>query len=97
LKITHHLFGGLFFYVYICTLIKKHTYIMKNNAEITQLIFNIVTLEWRLDLHIRGCNQRVIITADEASGIINALTQDDPTRMERAKGDEVIYYIPITK
>ena len=70
---------------------------MKNNAEITQLVFNTITLKWRLDLHIRGCNQRVEVTADEASGIIDALRQDDPTRMEIAKGDDVIYYVPISK
>lgn len=70
---------------------------MKNNAEITQLVYNIRTFEWRMDIHIRGCNQRVIITADEATGIINSFTQEDPTRMEIAKGDDVVYYIPITK
>ena len=67
---------------------------MTNNAEITQLVYNIITLEWRLDIHIRGCNQRVKITADEASGIISSFTQQDPSRVEISKGDDVIYYMP---
>jgi hypothetical protein len=70
---------------------------MKNNAEIIQLVFNMITLEWRMDIHIRGCNQRVKVTADEASGIITSFTQEDQTRMSIEKGEDVIYYIPITK
>lgn len=67
---------------------------MTNNAEITQLVYNIITLDWRLDLHIRGCNQRVKVTADEAHGIIDAIRQDDPTRLQILKETDVIYYMP---
>ena len=88
---------GYFFLLIFAVSKYKNINIMTNNAEVTQLVYNIITLEWRLDLHIRGCNQRVKVTADEASGIITSFTQEDQTRMSIEKGEDVIYYIPRTK
>lgn len=67
------------------------------NAEVTQLRFNTETLEWDVNLHIRGCNSLLKITAQEASSVIHAFRQEDSNRMEieSDKSKPIIYYIPV--
>ena len=72
---------------------------MKENSQVTQLVYNINTLEWVMHLHVRGCDNRIKITADEASAIINSFTQDEPDRMDIVSNvkDGLVYYMPKPK
>lgn len=68
---------------------------MKNNAEVTQVVFNTITLEWKLDISIRACHTSVTITADEASSIINSFREkdeDDTVEIKEINGK--VYYMP---
>lgn len=70
---------------------------MKTEILITQLVFNVNTLDWELHLHIRGCNTKVKITANEAESILHSVKQE-PTEagrltIEHSKDKSLIYYI----
>lgn len=68
---------------------------MKNNTEITQIVFNTITLAWTLSVSIRGCNTNLSITGDEASSIINSFREkDEDNRVEIKEINGSVYYMP---
>jgi hypothetical protein len=62
MKITHHLFGGLFFYTYICTLIKNKN-IMSENFTVSSLAERIKADNERFKKSTKA-EKRVIIAQD---------------------------------
>ena len=70
---------------------------MTTVIQITQLVFNINTQTWQLDLHIRGCNTSVKISSNEARSILNSIRQEqselDRYSVEVHKDKGLVYYI----
>jgi hypothetical protein len=68
-----------------------------NNAEVTQLLFNMNTLDWFIDLHIRGESTRVKINPEEAHSIITAFKQGDDSRMKVENDGKHVFFMPVSK
>lgn len=68
---------------------------MKTQTQVTQLVFNTISLNWTLYFHIRGCNTTINITAQEAQSFLESVKQDDTDRItiEVSKDNNSIYYI----
>jgi hypothetical protein len=43
------------------------------NAEITQVVYNISKMTYKMDIHIDGCNISINITHNEAATLIDTL------------------------
>lgn len=67
---------------------------MKTIIQITQIVFNILTLEWELHLHIRGNTTVIPIPATKAESLINDINQGDTDRICIETTKDFVYYIP---
>lgn len=69
--------------------------IQKTQTQVTQLVFNVNTLEWQMYFHIRGCNTIINITSNEVQSFLHSVKQDDLDRVgvEHSKDKNLIYYI----
>lgn len=70
---------------------------MKTTIKITQIIFNINTQSWSMDLHIRGCTTTVSLEPNEATLILNSIRQEasevDRYNVEVSKDKGLVYYL----
>ena len=64
-------------------------------TTVTQLIFNVNLLTWKMYFQIRGCSVIINITGEEAQSFLSAVKQDDTDRItiEVSKDLIQIHYI----
>lgn len=67
----------------------------KTQTQVTQVVFNVNTLQWQIYFHIRGCNTIINITSREAESFLNSVSQGDNDRIniEHCYEKSLIYYI----
>ena len=69
----------------------------KTKIQITQLVFNLESLEWRMDFHIGGGNTSVKLSSNEAHSFLHLIKESplttDEISTEIDKGNNVVYYL----